>query len=588
MLSAPKQWIVAPKVSPDFLRRYRGMSPVLAQILYNRGFTDSESAYQFLYAEDITSGALLTLKRARENAIDRALSRVRQAIARREIIVVYGDFDADGVTSTALLVQVLKSLGAEAYPYIPHRVDEGYGLNSDALLRLSRRGAKLIITVDCGIRSVQEVEDGKAYGLDIIITDHHSMGPEVPKAYAVINPKLDDCEYTEPMLAGVGVSYRLAEALLTIHSRSSPGGGANGANRIPTTDELLDLVAVGTVADLAPLNSPENRALVRRGLAMLNAGKRLGFNALVEVAGLKPGMIESETIGFGIGPRINAAGRLDSAMEAYKLLSTSEVAEAIELAQKLQILNTQRQELTKQAQEMIRARIEAQQETESPLIFASDASFIPGIVGLVAGRLTEEYFRPSIVMEEGETESRASCRSIPQFDITRALDQCAALLVRHGGHAQAAGFTVLNENIVELKEQLTDIARKSLDGQELRPTLSIDLELDANLITRDSAEELTKLEPTGHMNPTPVLITRNLRVMEVRNVGKEDKHLKIRFTRTGSAPIDGIGFNLGDMVAQFDAGEAVDVVYQLEINEWNGLRTAQLNIQDMRASGAGE
>ncbi len=577
MSSSSKRWVVSPKPNPEYLRRYRGMSPVLAQILYNRGFTDPEDAYRFLNADDIASGHLLTLKRGRDASIDRALSRIRQAISRKELIVVYGDFDADGVTSTALLVQTLRALGAEVHPYIPHRVDEGYGVNSDALLRLSRRGVKLVITVDCGIRSVQEIEDGKAYGLDIIITDHHSLGPEVPKAFAVINPKLSDTEYTEPMLAGVGVSYRLAEALLTIHARSNKNG-------IPvTTDDLLDLVAIGTIADLAPMNSVENRALVRRGLAVINAGKRLGLNALIEVASLKSGMIESESIGFGIGPRINAAGRLDSAMTAYELMVTTDEKQAIALSQKLQDLNVQRQELTRAAQDMIRQRIEAAGETEHPIIFASDSTFRPGIVGLVAGRLTEEYFRPSVVMEEGEHESRASCRSIPQFDITRALDQCAGLLVRHGGHAQAAGFTVLNENITKLRAQLTEIAQESLSGQELRPTISIDAELDPSLLTLDTAQEMTRLEPCGHMNPTPVLLTRDLRVIEARTVGKDDKHLKLRLARTGASPIDAIGFHLGDWVGRLS--ECVDVVYQLQVNEWNGIRNPQLNIQDIRPAG---
>lgn len=577
MSSAPKQWIIAEQANPDFLRRYQ-MNAVIAQVLHNRGFTDPDSAYQFLHADDISSGALLTLKRKRDSHIDRAISRIRQAIARKEIVVIYGDFDADGVTSTALLVQVLKALGAEVHPYIPHRVDEGYGLNSDALLRLSRRGAKLIITVDCGIRSVQEVEDAKAYGLDVIITDHHSLGPEIPKAYAIINPKLDDCEYSEPMLAGVGVSFRLAEALLTIHRNSNK----NGSIPLPSADDLLDLVAVGTVADLAPMNSVENRALVRRGLAILNAGKRLGFNALIGVANLKVGMLASQSIGFGLGPRINAAGRLDSAMEAYHLLATDKEALAIELAQKLQTLNIQRQELTREAQSMIRDRIEAANETELPLIFASDESFIPGIVGLVAGRLTEEYYRPSIVMEQGETESRASCRSIPQFDITQALDQCASLLVRHGGHAQAAGFTVINENIEMLKAKLSEIAQTMLDGQDLRPMINIDMALDADLISLQMAEELKLLEPTGHMNPSPVFVTHGLRIMEIHTVGKDSNHLKIRFHRATKSPVDSIGFHLGEWASKLKAGDAVDVVYQLEINEWNGLRNAQLNIQDLR------
>lgn len=573
-----KRWIVAPQTLPDHLAKYRGMSPIVAQILYNRGLTDPEEAYRFLHADDLSMGALLSLKGKRQS-IDRALARIRQAIRVNEPIIVYGDFDADGVTSTALLVEALKALGAtKVAPYIPKRIDEGYGVNNEALLKIARWGVKLVITVDCGIRSVEEVEEGRALGLDMIVTDHHSLGPELPNAYAVINPKCDDCNYTEDMLAGVGVAYRLAEALFTI---AGTGGGKNGKAPL-NPDDFLDLVAIGTVADLAPLNRLENRVLVKRGLKIMNETKRMGLRALAEVAQLKLGAIDSGGIGFGIGPRINAAGRLDDAMLAFELLSTHDPNKAGQLAVRLQTLNVQRQELTRAAQEMIRAKLE---DADSlPLIFAGDRHFQPGIVGLVAGRLTEEFYRPAVVMEEGETESRASCRSIPQFDITHALDQCAALLVRHGGHAQAAGFTILNENIPEFRDKLMSIARNALRGQDLLPTLDIDLEVDAAQISIDLALELQQLEPTGHMNPTPTLLTRNVRVQEWRTVGQKDQHLKLRLGRPGLTPLDAIGFNLA---ADWNAknGDYVDVAYQLEINEWNGNKTAQLRLLDIKGSG---
>ncbi len=549
------------------------MSPVLAQILYNRGLTDPAEAAAFLDATDLSAGSLLAIK-GKRTSIDKALARIRSAIKRRELIVVYGDFDADGVTSTVLLVQALKLLGANAHPYIPHRVDEGYGLNSEALLRLARRGVTLVITVDCGIRALKEVEDGKAAGLDIIITDHHSVGAEIPDALAVINPKLDDCAYHEDMLAGVGVAYRLAEALFTVEAGSSRNGST------PNPDDLLDLVAIGTVADLVPLNRTENRALVRRGLEIVNRAQRPGLRALISVAGLSLGGVGATGIGFGIGPRINAAGRLETAMIAYDLLATHDEHEAETLALQLQGLNTQRQELTRAAQEQVRQQLE---DTTIPLIFASDRNFKPGIVGLVAGRLVEEFFRPAIVMEEGELESRASCRSIPLFDITHALDQCAALLVRHGGHAQAAGFTVLNENVPTLRAKLLDIARVALDGQDLVPTLVIDMELDAAQVNLDLAAELQRLEPTGNGNPSPIFVTRNLRVQDYRTVGRDENHLRLKLGRRGDAPLDAIGFHLGDWARQMPP--TVDLAYQLEINEWNGSRTAQMNVLDIRAAG---
>ncbi|MBN8635480.1 MAG: single-stranded-DNA-specific exonuclease RecJ [Anaerolineae bacterium] len=574
-----KRWIVAPKTPPDHLAKYREMSPIVAQVLYNRGLTDPADAYRFLHAADLSSGSLLTLKGKRPS-IDRALARIRQAIRANEQIIVYGDFDADGVTSTALLVEALKALGARVAPYIPHRVDEGYGVNNEALLKLARAGVKLVITVDCGIRSVDEVEEGRALGLDIIVTDHHSLGPELPKAYAVINPKCDDAQYTEDMLAGVGVAYRLAEALFTIAGAGQPKN-ANG--RPLTPDDFLDLVAIGTVADLAPLNRLENRMLVKRGLKVMNETKRAGLRALAEVAQLKMGSIDAGSIGFGIGPRINAAGRLDNAMLAYELLATTDPNKAGQLAVRLQTLNLQRQELTRAAQDMIREKIEDPEGM--PLIFAGDRGFQPGIVGLVAGRLTEEFYRPAVVMEEGDTESRASCRSIPQFDITHALDQCATLLLRHGGHAQAAGFTILNENIPEFRDKLMALARNALRGQDLLPTLEIDMEVEAADISLDLALELRQLEPTGHMNPTPTLVTRNLRVQDWRTVGQKDQHLKLRLGRPGLGQLDAIGFNLAD---NWNAknGDYVDVAYQLEINEWNGNTTAQLRLLDVKRTGS--
>jgi single-stranded-DNA-specific exonuclease len=553
------------------------MSPVLAQVLYNRGFTEPETATRFLYARDVSTNPFDN--KTKMKGIDAAVARLRARIKDRDPIVVYGDFDADGVTSSVLMVQTLEALGAVVKPYIPHRVDEGYGLNSQALLKLARHGVKLVITVDCGIRSVKEVEDGLAYGLDMIITDHHSIGPEVPQIPAsrgaVINPKQEDSKYPEDMLAGVGVAYKVAEALLTVEKGSSRRNGQLSKFDLAS---VLDLVAIGTVADLAPLDRAENRALVRRGLDVINEAHRPGIRALLDVAGIEPGNASAMSIGFALGPRINAAGRLESAMIAYSLLSTRDSHEATKLALELQGLNTKRQDLTRAAQDLIRDRIA--QTGDTPLIFASDRHFQPGIVGLVAGRLVEEFFRPAIVMEEGETESRASCRSIPQFDITNALDQCADLLVRHGGHAQAAGFTVLNQNIPALIDRLTGIARDTLEGQELKPILEIDSEADVNQLSEDLLDELSLLEPTGHMNSAPVLMSRKVYVLESRLVGKEGQHLKLKIARAGRPPLDAIGFGLGEWSQKLPGH--VDLAYQLEMNEWNGKKSLQLNVQDIR------
>jgi single-stranded-DNA-specific exonuclease len=564
----PKRWIVATPAPSDFIeicdRRY-GLSTVVAQTLYNRGFTNPDEAHHFLRPQAVDTNPFLL------KGMNLAVARIRRAIKLGELIIVYGDFDADGVTSTALVVETLTALNARVRPYIPHRVDEGYGVNSQALLKLAQAGAKLIITVDCGIRSVAEIEDGKAAGLDIIVTDHHSIGPEIPYALAVINPKQEDCKYPEDMLAGVGVAYKLADALLRAaqQDRQQPN---------LQIEEQLDLVAIGTVADLAPMNRPENRAMVYQGLTVLNRADRPGVRALLEVAGLKAGAVTAMNIGFALGPRINAAGRLESAMIAYNLLMERNYDRALELANQLQSLNTERQDLTRAAQDQVRERLEAE-KVETPLIFAS-GTFKAGIVGLVAGRIAEEYYRPAVIMEAGETESRASCRSIPQFDITRALDQCADLLVRHGGHAQAAGFTVLNDNITTLKAKLLKLATDTLSGQDLRPILEIDAEADIHHLSEGLVNELANLEPTGYMNATSILYSRNLRVLESRGVGKDGQHLKLKLARAGQPPLDAIGFGLGNWLSHMP--ERIDVAYQLEMNEWNGYRNLQLNLQDVR------
>ncbi len=584
-----KRWVTKSNDTPDRIRQFgmHGIGEVLAKVLMNRGFDDPDAARRFLRANDLAAGRYLGIK-GKLRAIDRAVSRLVRAVEQQEKIIVYGDFDADGVTSTVLLVQVLKSLGANVEPYIPNRIDEGYGLNAPALRSLKYEyGARVVITVDCGIRSVQEVEDGKRFGLDMIVTDHHSIGPEIPDAHAVINPKLQDrdlsplhaCAYSEDMLAGVGVAYRVAEALLTVAEKNHK----ISRNRKPLElDDLLDLVAIGTVADLAPLNRAENRALVRRGLERMNQRPRPGVKALLEVAGVKPGTISAMTIGFAIGPRINAAGRLDSAMIAYDLLSATTEAEAAGYAQQLQTLNTRRQDLTRAAQEKIKASVEAIHD--QPLIFAGDTGFQPGIVGLVAGRLVEEYFRPAVVMELGEEESRASCRSIPYFDITKALDECSELLVRHGGHAQAAGFTVANQNIEALKARLLELAHNSLSDQDLKPVLEIDADVNVNQLSETLLRELEQLEPTGHMNPSPVLMSRGVRVSDKRTVGADGKHLKLKLARAGHPPLDAIGFNLGAWASQLP--DYIDVAFQLEMNEWNGSRSLQLNVQDIRPAEA--
>jgi single-stranded-DNA-specific exonuclease len=501
-----------------------------------------------------------------------------RSIRRREPIAVYGDFDADGVTSTALLVQALTSLGADVQPYIPHRVDEGYGLNLNALRKLYGQGVRLVVTVDCGIRAVDEVNQARR-GLEFVITDHHTVGPELPFASAVIDPQRKDCSYPFKRLAGVGVAFKLAQALI----REAP------ACRIPVHIEerdLLDLVALGTVADLVPLKG-ENRALVRQGLEVLNKARREGVRALMNAARLRPGSVVASSIGYGLGPRLNAAGRLGDANLSYQLLVTADRREAEKLAGRLNERNRMRQQMTAQAYELATemALVEGQ---DVPLLFAADKGFMAGIVGLVAGRLTETYYRPAVVVEIGEKECKGSCRSIPEFHITRALDECRDLLVRYGGHAAAAGFTVRRDNLEPLKQRLTEIAQHefselSESGVELAPKLSIDAVVKLSQMNWELIENLEKLEPCGEENPSPRFLSRGVPVANAQVVGSEGRHLKLQLGAQGQT-VDGIAFGMGSHFEEL--GDVVDVIYALEVNEWNGERRLQLNVQDLRPSAS--
>ena len=563
-----KQWHLAAKPPVSFTNALPDLEPVFTQVLYNRGLTTPSEARQFL------TGKLPIHDPFQMLGMPKAVARIRHAIRLQEPIIIYGDFDADGVTSTAVMVQTLTALGGNVHPYIPDRVDEGYGLNTPALQQLAADGIKLVITVDCGIRSVEEIESANKVGLDVIITDHHSVGEVLPPALAVLNPKQENCPYPEDMLAGVGIAFKLASALL----KSARAQDANPPNL--TEYDLLDLVALGTVADLAPLDRLENRYLVQLGLREMAKARRPGLYALMEIARIKPEKVNATSIGYALGPRINAAGRLEHAMTAYELLMTENWHDATRLARELQDINVRRQQLTKDAYSLAKSLAVENGETP-PLIFAADEGFLPGIVGLVAGRLTEEFYRPAVVIEIGEAESHGSSRSTPEFHITKVLDQCADLLVQHGGHAQAAGFTILNDNLFAFKERIESIAKTELANRELQPSLVADAEVQLLDLTMELAEQISMLEPMGTENPEPVFVTRRLRVVEARQVGNDGNHLKLRLS-DGPIGMDAIAFRFGDWYHKLP--HYIDVAYHLQINEWNRRLNLQMNIVDLRPS----
>jgi len=559
-------------VPPAIVSRLRGLcsSPVMAQILYNRGLTDPDLARAFLRGETPLSDPFL-LKEMPE-----AVARIREALRRGEPIAIYGDFDADGVTATALLVQALQRLGGRVQPYIPDRADEGYGLNEKALDKLAAQGVRLVITVDSGIRSVDEARHAARLGLDLIVTDHHYPGAVMPEALAVINPKRADCAYPFKELAGVGLAFKLAQALLQAE-RQEP----TLAREVPPAweENLLDLVALGTVADIVPLQG-ENRTLVRRGLAQINEAQRPGVRALLERAGLTPGQVNAERIAYVLGPRLNAAGRLRSAMIAYELLNAPDLSAAEPLAKQLNDLNEERQRLTQQALEEAKRQIE-ESPPQGPVLFAEGEGFQAGIVGLVAGRLTEDYYRPAVVMERGPQTTRGSARSIPEFHITAALDECRDLLVKYGGHAAAAGFTVRNDDVPALKERLQSLAAQCLKEHELVPTLLVDAEVRLADLNENLQRDLARLEPCGYDNPAPILCVRGVKVVNVRTNRSDGKHLILTLT-DGWWTWDAIAFHRAHWQSHLTPPMDVDVAFMLEMSEWNGERRLRLNVQDCR------
>jgi len=561
-----KRWLIAPRAPRDYLAQFTDLNALVVQILYNRGVSDQAGAARFLGGgeEAVNPFAL--------PGMDAAVSRIRRAVRHDEPMAVYGDFDADGVTATALLVQTLEALGGRVRPYIPDRVEEGYGLNGDALRELARKGVGLVVTVDCGIRAAEQVAGARELGLDVVVTDHHAVTGELPDAAAVVGLG-SGTDGAGGELAGVGVAYRLAQALLR-SQRQSPVNDRGVALR---EEELLDLVALGTVADLVPLRG-ENRPLVRRGLESLNRMDRPGLRALCRQVGLRPGSITTRSVGFVLGPRLNAAGRLSQADVAYRLLTTDDPAEAQRVAVALDGLNRERRRLTKEAHDLARRQIESA-SGDGALLFATSPQFPLGVVGLVASRLLDEYYRPAVVVCTGDELCRGSCRSVEGFHITEALDECRDLLFRHGGHAKAAGFRVPHQNLKALEDRLRIMAVERIRDEDLRPVLRADAEASLLDMTWELLEALAALEPCGRGNEPPVFVSRGVQVREGRAVGRDGDHLKLTLS-DGRGTWDGIAFRQGAWAAHLPP--VIDIAYHLELNEWRGRRRLQLNVQDLR------
>lgn len=558
---ARNRWEIFPREPNDVLRGVPGVHPLVVQILFNRGIKDPSDVAAFLRGSRVPLGDPMLMK-----GMPEAVARLKQAIGEKERVVVYGDYDADGVTSTTLLVSALRALGLSATTFVPNRYRHGYGLNRTVIDEIAAQGTSLIVAVDCGISAVDEVAHAREQGIDVVVLDHHHVPPILPAARAVVNPHQDACPYPFKDLCGVGLAYRFAQALFDAKGRDPA-----------LVDDWLDLVALGTVADIVPLLG-ENRALVARGLEAINRAPRPGVRAMIEAAALKKA-ITAGTIGYTLGPRINAPGRLASADLSLDLLAATDAPTALILAQKLEVVNRQRQleteEMRRHARELLQLR-----GAPAKLVFVSSEQFKSGLVGLVAGRLKEEYCRPALVAEvEGEV-AHGSARSIDGFHVTEALAACDDLLTRFGGHSHAAGFTVPGRNLEVLRQRLEDLADEQIPDSALEPVLHADAEIRLDRVDPSIIVELEALEPFGQGNPSPRFISCGLKVVSRSTIGADRQHLKLRLW-DGSRSWEAVGWNFADRAVD----DVIDVAYEFERNEWNGTASTRLKLLDLRKSG---
>ncbi len=694
-----KKWQIAKKIDHNFISKFPEIDSNTLQLLYNRGIVNQDEIDRFLtpdYGTDLRDPFLF-------KDMERAVRRIFDALKNGEKITIFGDYDADGVTASVVLKKVLEKLGEreeriknlelrikngksacafgelrrgeevvevedeterenlksascklqfEVDVYIPHRGREGYGINKEALEYIKKKGRSLVITVDCGISNYEEVAYGKSLGLDIIITDHHQPPIKLPEAYAILNPKVEGCGYPFKGLAGVGVAFKLAQGLSQENKKTKK---QENKNLDGFEKWLLDLVAIGTIADLCPLVD-ENRVLVKYGLIVLNKTKNVGLKALFEVAGLpaqagiakngesgvryrdaerimnhesgimnglnttpsassvqalttlKGGtkeysqkskvksqklLIDTWNVGFQIAPRLNAAGRLSHANTAFKLLTTEDENEAFNIARELDDTNNKRQILTKNATESAIEIIKKEGQEGNLAIFAKNKNWESGIIGLVAGKLVEHYNKPAFVFTKIDNEVVASGRSIPEFDIMKALvkkeknkKSPSFYLRRYGGHSQACGFSLEKEEYYDkFTKSILEVVNNELKEKDLSPSIFVDAEIGVEEADWDLRDNLENFAPFGQMNRQPLFAIKNLEILEIKAVGKEENHLKLKFKK-GDSAIGAIGFQMNNdeqsWAEKLHIGDIIDAVCYVEVNEWNGNRELQLRVIDVR------
>lgn len=542
-----------------------GISNILAQLLINRGIYTVEQAKTFLGGELDRLFSPWLMK-----DMDKAVDRILLARQNGEAILVYGDYDVDGITGSTILLLAMRKLGCKVSYYIPHRLEEGYGLNKGALQKAKAQGVSLVVTVDCGISGAEEVEAAKLLGLDIVITDHHEPPDILPSAVAVVDPKRHDCPYPFKELAGVGVAMKLIKALFQRAGLDSK-----------EWEEYLDLVCLGTVADIVPLQG-ENRIIVKHGLTKINTTIRPGLQALIKISGFKKDSIGTRELGFGLAPRLNAAGRMGDAGLGVELLLSTDPLVAEETAEKLNKGNQERQQVEAKVLAEALELLESNPEMiHGKAIILASQNWHPGVIGIVASRLVDRFYRPVFMISLEDGKGKGSARSITGFNLYQAMINCQEHLEQFGGHAMAAGFSLEEGKIDDFRKAMNIYAQAELTEDNLILNLDLDALVDLSQLSMDTVMELEQLSPLGHCNPGPILGCCEATVLNCREVGKNGGHLKMRVSRE-QVVLDGIGFNLASYSEMLATNDTVDMAFVPSINVWNGRTSVQLEVKELK------
>ncbi|HHT9146529.1 MAG: single-stranded-DNA-specific exonuclease RecJ [Candidatus Brocadiaceae bacterium] len=571
-----KRWIFSPpnKSLQSEIAGKLKISHLLAQVLINRGITDITSARNFLQPQIAALGDPSLLP-----DIEKASIRINEAVRKKEKIVIYGDYDVDGLSATALMYRCLKLIGAQVSYYIPERLGEGYGLNTDAIKKLKEGGADVILTVDCGINACREADVARTFGIDLIITDHHQPGQEIPNAFAVVNPKLKTAQCAFKHFSGVGIAFKLAWAI---------GQHFSPHKKVSTEfkDFLLNavgLVALGTIADVVPLLG-ENRILTKYGLSALQYTEIPGLRALLDVADLSNTNLDASHVGYRLGPRLNAPGRVGNAGIVVEMLTTTCRERAVEIANFLDSENKRRQDL--QVDILVSARKKVMNEInldETAAIVLADQAWHPGIIGIIASKIVEEFNRPTVMIAIAEDIGHGSARSIPSFHLLEALEYCKGKLLSVGGHAQAAGLKIHPDNINEFRQMLNSTTSQRLSKADLVPLLNIDAEVTLSMLSKALVAELARLSPYGEGNPLPLFAAMNVKVVgQPRRIGSKGQHLSF-YVKQGDVAIRAVAFGMGEQFERLQKnGKTCSLAFAIKINNWMDSENLELEVKDIK------